>query len=716
MKSCLFLFLLLLSSLSFAQTNITGVVSNKKREHVFAANVYLKSTPTKGVTTDFKGKFSLTITKLTDTLVVSFIGYETQETPLLAHDLAKPINVVLKESSKTIEEVIITAQDPISEQFSVVKIEKLDIYFNPVSQGDPLKAITVLPASTTTNETASVSLRGSSPDRSRVTLNGVPVYNPVRASLLNNQGFFSLFNTEIINKQYVYASNPPLTYGNTSAGLVEIQTLKKLEASQLQLSATLASLGLFLSQNIKRDVAFVQLYGNYQFSDAFKGIQEKQMPNIKNFYTSDVGLNFRTKLGKRCEFNSYNYYIDESFNGYSQSYTYSGSVASINKRFFTVNNWVFYSKTGVLSINNGVNRSKSQYSFGNIKSDQEIRQVYTSVDYKWHLFEDANIQFGFSHDYNNNLFNDSIPVYYYALSPGSPNYLSDTSISNHSLEAYLYSNWNLNNKVIFTSGIRSNYPNTDQDHYLSAQLGLKYSSSKKHSFLLSGGKYHNYSTPNYYSKSYNLLTSYQVALDYTFTQKSTLVKAATYYKDEAGEQAVNTFFSSEHLRTFGIELYLEQDFYNYFKLSFSNSFIDQKLTIGNKQYHGFSDFNYLIKTTLQFNNPKLFNLALNYTGRPGTFYNQITGSVFDAETGFYQPIYINELNADQFASYNRFDFSLSKYIKMPKNTVIIFASINNVFDTKNQETPLYNLDYSSKNFKFYQQRMFYFGLVWRFDY
>ncbi|PID92849.1 MAG: hypothetical protein CSA94_02680, partial [Bacteroidetes bacterium] len=128
--------------------------------------------------------------------------------------------------------VIITAKDPVSQKFSVTKIKKLDVYFNPVSNGDALKAITILPASTTTDETANPSLRGSAPDRSRITLNGVPIYTPVRSGDLNNHGKFSLFNTEIINKQYVYASNPPLTCGNSSAGLIEIQTRKRLEENQ----------------------------------------------------------------------------------------------------------------------------------------------------------------------------------------------------------------------------------------------------------------------------------------------------------------------------------------------------------------------------------------------------------------------------------------------------------------------------------------------------
>ena len=265
MQRKLFWVFFLLSSYCFSQPILSGVVKNKKGGAVFAANVYLKSSPQKGTTTDFDGTFSLQVKDLNDTLVVSFIGLETKEIPLVSINFNKPLIVILAENQHALAEVIITAQDPISEQFSVVTLKKLDIYFNPVSQGDPLKAITTLPASTTTDETANPSLRGSSANRSRVVLNGVPVYNPVRASQLNNQGFFSLFNPEIIDKMYVYASNPPLTYGNTSAGLVEIQTNKELTANQLQLSASLASTGVFLSQQLKKEVSFIQVYGNYQF-------------------------------------------------------------------------------------------------------------------------------------------------------------------------------------------------------------------------------------------------------------------------------------------------------------------------------------------------------------------------------------------------------------------------------------------------------------------
>ncbi len=174
MKYFLVILLSVLSYTSFSQSTINGLVKDEKGEPIFAVNVYLKSFPQKGTTTDFNGNFNLIIDDLGDTLLVSYIGYETKEILLSTVDFSKPLIIVLNKNSQNLEEVIIKASDPISEKFSVVKMKKMDIYLNPISQGDPLKAITVLPASTTTDETANPSLRGSSSDRTRVMLNRVP--------------------------------------------------------------------------------------------------------------------------------------------------------------------------------------------------------------------------------------------------------------------------------------------------------------------------------------------------------------------------------------------------------------------------------------------------------------------------------------------------------------------------------------------------------------
>ncbi len=717
MKQIFTLLLLFYSMLSFSQSKINGLVTDTKGTPIFAANIYSKSNPQNGVISDFNGNFSLPIKNISDSVIISFIGYKEKILALKNITIKRKIVVVLEDAAQALEEVIITAKDPISEQFTVTKMEKLkDVYLNPASQGDFLKAITVLPASSNTEETANPSLRGSSPDRSRVVLNGVPIYKPTKSNMINNSGFFSLFNPEVIDKQYVYASNPPLTYGNASAGLVEIQTVNNLHANQVQISASLASTGLFLSQSIKKNISFIQLYGNYQFSNAFVGIQKDKLPNIKDFYTKDLGINFHSKIGKGIEFNTFNYFIDENFSGYSQAFTYQGSTESENKRFFTVNNLKYYTKKGILSVNLGADNSKQNFKFGNINSTQKSRQIYSSIDYKWNVMENIKLQFGLSHDYQRNNFEDSIPIYYFAISSNSANYYSQTSIHNHILEAYLYSNWEINENFTLSSGIRRNYPVKNQKYYFSSQFSLKYKLNSRQDLLLSGGKYHNYSIPNYYSKTYNLLTAKQIAMDYSHELTNTLIKMAAYFKNETGEQSINNFFTINRVNTLGLELYFEHNFWHYLKFSFANSFIDQKIKISDSNYHGAKDLDYFIKSTIQYSNPRLFSIAITYTSRPGTYYNEIISSKFHQPSNFYEPMFSENLYGSQFGSYNRFDISISKYIQLNKNAIIAFFSANNIFNTKNEKAVLYNKDYSDKYFDYSQLRIFYWGLVWQINY
>ncbi len=154
MKYKLTLLFCLLYASVFAQIKLHGKVTDSKETPIFAANIYLTSQTKIGTSSDFDGNFHLTIPTMQEiNLTFSFIGYQTKTVKLTKAMAQKPIIVKLKEDKQLLSEVIVTAKDPISEKFSVTKIRQLDIYFNPASNGDALKAITLMPASTTTDET-----------------------------------------------------------------------------------------------------------------------------------------------------------------------------------------------------------------------------------------------------------------------------------------------------------------------------------------------------------------------------------------------------------------------------------------------------------------------------------------------------------------------------------------------------------------------------------
>ena len=99
----LLLLLCLIPLCSIAQ-NITvkGIVKDNLGESVIGANVTEKGT-TNGMITDLDGNFSLTVQK-NATLVISYIGYVTQE---IAIKGITNLNIILKEDSKALEEVVV---------------------------------------------------------------------------------------------------------------------------------------------------------------------------------------------------------------------------------------------------------------------------------------------------------------------------------------------------------------------------------------------------------------------------------------------------------------------------------------------------------------------------------------------------------------------------------------------------------------------------------
>ena len=92
---------MLMSVHVFAQSiTVNGVVKDKAGESIIGANVLVKGT-TNGTITDFDGNFTLQASK-GDILVISFIGYQSQELPVSAQ-----MNVVLSDDTQILEDVVV---------------------------------------------------------------------------------------------------------------------------------------------------------------------------------------------------------------------------------------------------------------------------------------------------------------------------------------------------------------------------------------------------------------------------------------------------------------------------------------------------------------------------------------------------------------------------------------------------------------------------------
>ena len=99
-KALLSFVLLLTSTAIYSQTEITGSVVDDLGEGVIGATVMEKDT-SNGTVTDLDGNFKLNV-EAGKTLVISYIGYMTQELPA-----ANGMRVVIKEDAQSLNELVV---------------------------------------------------------------------------------------------------------------------------------------------------------------------------------------------------------------------------------------------------------------------------------------------------------------------------------------------------------------------------------------------------------------------------------------------------------------------------------------------------------------------------------------------------------------------------------------------------------------------------------
>ena len=108
-----------------AQSVVTGSVKDGSGEPIIGATIMEKGTSNGGVT-DLDGNFSIKVGNHA-TLVVSYVGYERQEVPVAGKST---VNIVLTESDRTIDEVVVVgygaiAKRSVSTAISTVKGDRI---------------------------------------------------------------------------------------------------------------------------------------------------------------------------------------------------------------------------------------------------------------------------------------------------------------------------------------------------------------------------------------------------------------------------------------------------------------------------------------------------------------------------------------------------------------------------------------------------------------
>lgn len=239
-KQLLLLLFSLMAVVGYART-VTGVVTAQSDQlPVIGATVMIDGTTT-GTATDFDGKFTIDA-KDTDVLVFSYVGMNTEKVKVGSQSV---INVVLKENSQVLDEVVVTAMGQTQEK------KKLNFAVQSLDADDVTAGQSANFANSLQGKVAGlqVSTGGSSPNSdTQVVIRAISSVNtaqsneplvivdgmPIRGS---GSSLGDLNPNDIENMSVLKGAAASALYGQEAANGVIMITTKKGKEGQLKVTA-----------------------------------------------------------------------------------------------------------------------------------------------------------------------------------------------------------------------------------------------------------------------------------------------------------------------------------------------------------------------------------------------------------------------------------------------------------------------------------------------
>ncbi|MEM6297759.1 MAG: TonB-dependent receptor [Bacteroidota bacterium] len=702
MKKALIIGLLNLFSIGvFGQSAYTDagsiVLDAETKEPLIGASVFVLENPKLGTITNISGAFLLDSVTTAHNLVISYIGYEEQTIPVRS----LPQKIFLVSKSNVLTEITIIEKALVAEEFRLEELSQLDVYKNPISKADPILAVNALPASTTTDESANLSLRGSSPNETGTFINGVPIYDVTRFSQINGVGTLSIFNTAIVDRVEVFPSNPPLEFGNTSSGLVALETSEAIpDENRYGISLNLANLGVQTQQKLGEG-AGLTVFGNFSPSFALKATNPTAFGELPYFRSADLGVQAVVKFPK-SSLRIFSYALDERYQFDQQHPSGEINWEQTRRRNFNVLSYRRTQDQWTWETNAGL--SFDRYRFGggvlSLNNRQTDRYLATQVTYKGLSWSWKS---GISWDERQGRFAGTAPQFSYALAEGFPQVDFEGDASVQVAEGFFYGKYYLNDRITLGGGLRKNLPTANVPSYWSGQMNLAWELSQKQKVILAAGQYHRAFLPR--AVDLNLFRSRQLSLDHQYESSRWKVQHALFWKTNENSQ-----YEEEIL---GFESFIAHTIPQKLQVSASFTFLDasRQQTNEHSRYASPFDLDYFVRLAVSYEPKPLWTLAATLLWRDGTFYAPLREVSFDERLAVYRPSFSPLSERERLADYANVSVNASKVFLLSEDfQMILYANMNNVLDRKNIREIGYTADYSKEQTAFFSRRTFFVGV------
>lgn len=414
---------------SFAQSTISGKVTETNGTPILGANVYLEGTYD-GASTDIDGQFSFpTSENGIQTLIISFVSFETIK---ISEEVTKMkgLNIKLKEDVNSLDTVVISAGSfEASDNSKVSVLKPLDVVTTASALGDFVGALQTLPGTTTVAEDGRLFVRGGDANETQIFIDGIRVFTPYTPTTNNvpTRGRYSPFLFDGITFS---TGGYSAEYGQALSSVLLLNTINEPTQEKTDISIMSLGLGLGNTQKWKKNslsinTSYINLAPyNILFPDrnewhkpfealAGEAVFRQQFENgllkvysafdTSNFHLTQEDINLSEGLSFKLK--NYNFYSNASYTGIlnndwslfaGASYTNSKNDLKIiedlientensahiklklRKRFSSRIKWTIGAEQFITDFNETFRNGDSQYEYGFINN---ISGIYSEADF-----------------------------------------------------------------------------------------------------------------------------------------------------------------------------------------------------------------------------------------------------------------------------------------------------------------------------------------------
>ncbi len=706
MNKVVIIFLLFISTQTFSQIKISGIVKDNKGESLIGVNISVKGSYD-GATTNAKGEYNFeTDGKDSIILNATYIGFLPQEKVIKITGNSINQNFLLKEKINDLKAVVISAGAfEASDEKKGTQLKALDIVTTAGSNGDSYGALKTLPGTQQTNDREGLFVRGGTGSETQTFIDGTWVKNAFTASV-PDLGARGRFNPFIFKGTVFSAGGYSALYGQALSSAVILETIDLPERSSANINASSVGIGASVQQLAKNKKSSFGIGYNYTNLSPYFKIIKQNITYQQAPLSHQIDANFRCKTSKTGIFKFYGYYNQTDINinrinissldyedankEYQDEFGVKNKNAYANLSYkeyinktWKLNIGLAFSKnkdhiiTRVLDANQQIVNDSNFYYSKDVVIENENYLATSKIVLEKNLNNLNSIRFGGEYIYNQDAF-------LYATQ-NAPNTISTKE---HYKAIFAESDIYITNDLAGKIGIRAEHSSIIQQSNIAPRASVAYKLKRAGQLSFAYGMF--YQKPDqqylYQSNQLNYQRADHYILNYQYQPKDRIIRVEAYYKKYHHLlKTIPSFNNNGKGYAKGIELfYRDKKSIKGLDFWISYSYIDTKRDFINYTKMVQPDFvaNHVASLVLKkFWTKYMFGINGTYTyssGRPYINRNETNVSNF---------------MQDKTMAYHNVSIS-ANYIKTIRKAFTVFVlSINNPFGFKQ----VYGYNYATKD-------------------